>query len=325
MAIKQLNKLRLKFNFTDDNNEKYKNFCKIHRKEKGDLSCVKIEHYIFIMLDNPKLRKKYIRKILKLLNNCDDDLYRNYVLYKIGEVQSIDAHLYRDYPSFLQEIQSRNDKYSAKWHDIDLMFSTEDDLLNFKALKMISNYSYYGEDAYYRKVSNEIIKIELLLKKITVKSKSRNFYENSVDKIIAKSENLQNFLHENLVESQFLNTLINEAKILSIFFKYLKEFEQCEKIDPSPILNFKLPKLFGDLEVEIEKMKVGRKFNQKCLQKHIKNKFSEIFKVDNPIPVPFPPVFYDIANDYIQYPQDKSNIAGLTDLLGKLNLFGRKK
>lgn len=323
MSIKQIDKLRIKFDFRDDNTEKYKDFCKRHRREKGCLSCIKIEYLLLAMRDNTEMKPKNRRKILRLARRCNDVLYRDYILYRIGEHTSIDVSQYREYPSFLQELSGGGQQHAATWHDVEIRFSNDVDRARFEANEPVSSYSFYGADRYHRQVANRIVCIERMLQRMLVPAKSRYFYLRVSRKICEKSEELQVLLRENFAESAHLQQVADDSRTMADFFAYLDAFENCREIEPSPIVSFQPPAMFSTLTDDIERFKKERSFEKNKLKRRIKSMLRDVFSRDT-LPVPFPPVFYDIANDYIQYPQVKGGIAGIGDLLGKLNVFGRK-
>lgn len=315
--IEKINKLRIKKNYTEDNKKEYQEFIKRH---KNDQDYIKIEYLLFEYEKNPI--KKIKNKLKKVIENVDE-LYRIYILFKIGESE-INIENYKKYLSFYGELKSNlnfKNEFLFEWNDLEIKFF-DDDFEKFKKLEYLEKYSFCGEERYNRNLVNKIIKIERLIRNVKKCRVCRERYLKIFYEIVRRTGDLCEFLNENIQNSNYVLKLNLESKMVLNFLENLKKYENCEILNKKMILDFKTPEIFKELNDKFEILRENRKFNIKKLKKVLIRKFKDLFKSESN-PLPFLPVFYDISNDFIQYPE-QTGTKKISDLFNKLNLFSKK-
>ncbi|WUR02806.1 uncharacterized protein VNE69_03027 [Vairimorpha necatrix] len=288
----EINKNRLRYNFPS------KEYKSIMLKNKSSLLYhLELNTCKFYLLNS----KKYLKKNLKL---STDSLYSEYIhtisCCDINKLLILRSKL-EHYDSFIKEIDNllTNQNFDInkiksiyKWNDIEITFSTKKKQADY------INKCYKVEDKKYNnqivmfitKLENKIRSVKKLLKKDNSRVKCiRKKFEN-VKKV---TEMFLNFLNENYVESEYLNNLRNEV-------------ENILKIDDVSSFSVNLF-VFDDVSSEIVSMRDIK--SKKEVKEDLILYLKGLFEINNDQleNVPFIPDFYDIAYDYIKYPETNIN------------------
>lgn len=336
--INTLMELRSKNGYTRKDYKRYLSFTKSMKNKSIFLS----EYYLckyFIFIENKRLSKKFIKKALRIKEdeNTIYFLYLNGIYCGfLGETETaIEKFLTArklgiNNTEFIKEIDERifqiNKNYMPEkikhvWNELTIEFYTQNEFDNFR--HGIKN----KEKDYRSQLINFIIDFEKL------KTEMENYIEKAPNKfknIFEKCKKLENhlaafisFLDDNFLSCGFLNNHKNEVTEIKLFYEHLLRYANCEIELESEILKFRVGALYTKLENAIENSKQAKYISVKKAKALVEQKFKEKIDVqDNNIKMPFLPVYYDLAYDYIQYPKEDSK--HLTKLLRGFSFFSKK-
>lgn len=260
----------------------------------------------------------YLRYIFCFIENKKDNL-------DINELVSL-RHELADYYSFLDDIYHINDnrhdfeQYKVKytWHDIPILFETQ------KLLDSFLDNSFFLNDFRFN--------TQLALKILNVENKKKELFDfikterdpfrvfDRVNALFSKICELERFLKDNFVESEYILQLKDSSERVLAFVKKIMEYSH--GVLHTDIDLFTVPIYFETISDHLESMKMNKKVNASKLRSILLGILEKRLAVDvTERKMPFLPVFYDIANDYITYSSVDNSMAGL---LQNFNLFRRK-
>ncbi|KAM0687869.1 hypothetical protein COBT_000884 [Conglomerata obtusa] len=132
------------------------------------------------------------------------------------------------------------------------------------------------------------------------------------------------FLKNNFTENEFLNNEKKAFKNLLSFFNNLVKYENCDIKVLDDILNFCIPERLVEYINIINKYRENRKISYTKARRIILGYVEkELEPVDCKIKMPFLPVYYDVAFNFIDYPKEAEKSSG--GLFRRFSFFGNKK
>jgi uncharacterized protein YerC len=306
----------------------YKNYCNTKAralKKEGSQ-----EYYLYALESN--LSKfllfgsiSFLKKNLKMLrerNTQFDCLYRKYVQCfidnKKNELNLDDLislrHSFAKYYAFLDDVYVLNenkhdfDQYRINhmWKDINLQFETRDVLDSF-----LSGSFSLKDHRFNTQIAIRVLKFDSDLKNFTsaldsnenfIKVVSKRFHE-----LLRSVEDLYRFLDDNFVVSEFVLSMRESILTLNKFFSALLDYRK--GVESINIESFKAPAAFEKYSAYFENLKNNKSVSPKVLKKMLLNAFEKSYVCnDTKRLMPLLPVFYDIAYDYIEYPEPDIDI-----------------
>ena len=332
-----LNKERLEHGYTSNKLVTYKNYCnkmkRLYSKENNDLS-------ILYALESNLTKFKttgsitYLYKNLRILHKNSSSfskLYENYIRAFIS-VKKNDGNVdilvdlrnsFCDYYAFLTDIylicdnKHDFDQYKIKyqWKDIPILFETKSCLSSF----LDGTFS-IKDGRFNTQLTLKILNFERKLKNFNNIFEKHGFTE--FEAFIKSKElfdaicTLELFLSDNFVDSKFVCNSKQSCIEIMDFLKKVIEFRN--GILHEDIDLFVVPDIFLNLEPKIEEIKTNKTMKVSKLKKLLLEVVEEELKVDGKEEImPFPPVFYDLGFDFINYTNVKTPVA---KLISKLNL-----
>ncbi|KAK1349868.1 hypothetical protein CWI38_2069p0020 [Hamiltosporidium tvaerminnensis] len=284
-------------------------------KNKFEINDKKIlKKYYFSLLDMNMLQySKGLEKLISLRSLLDP---RYTILFdnvdELIEICAVKADLKDKIPN----------SYVCKWNDIEIKFKNEKEFKSFE-----NNELKIRTESYNYVLISKIMELNLseqrLLKKMDKKNgKLKNVYE-KIKKYFNSISDLKIFLKKNYVNSEYLESLSSDANQL------LKIYENLVKCR-TPGITFKseeniLPERYKDLknfvDFSISKADIGFSESIKYLEEMVNGYFEPRSQYEN---VPFLPVFYDNAYDYIVYPKPENDLALISELKNTENEIYKK-
>lgn len=341
MEFELIENERINHGYTTLQYKTYKNHCnkmKNINKNKDDtlylLYCLesnlvkfKILNSISYLYKNRRLLKNMNSEFSKIYSKYNDSFIKNKKgTVEIDTLVSLRNDL-ADYYSFLDDIyilsDNRHDfdQYKVKfvWNDIPIVFETEKILQSFISNRFLLNDFRFNTQLARKILSVENRKKELESVIVETDDPFKTFEYSS--SLIAAVRDLERFLEDNFVESKFLKRLKLSCEQVHQFFKKLMEYHS--GILHDGIDDFRVPECFKSVEEALEGMKKSKKIDKTKLRKILLDIVEKRLTVDcKTRRMPFLPVFYDLANDYINYETVDNSIAGI---LQSFNFFNKKK
>lgn len=279
---------------------------------------------------------QFLYKNLRLLKNKNDkeNTYEEY-LKCIIDARKKDIEIDRivdlrnkvaDYYAFLDDVYILNDnrhdfeQYKVKytWHDITLVFETQKILESF----LDGTFS-FCDFRFNTQLANKILEVERNTGILKTKVKETKIAIEVFECIRALSisiVNLERFLNDNFVESQYVVDLKISVEKLLAYVKSILDFQNGNLENKED--RFTVPVFFKDLEVDLKLLSQVKQIDPSKLRDILMNKLEKRLKVDTrPRKMPFLPVFYDIAYDFINYPKVSEPV---TEMLEKTDFFNKK-
>lgn len=336
-----INNERLSHGYTTNNIKTYKKHCnKMRKTHKNDpklsllyrlesnISKYKMLKSKAFLYKNRKLLKtneslgdfiqiysKYTECLIKSSKNCSE----------IDEIIQLRNQL-ADYYAFLEDVyemaDNRHDfdQYKVKymWNDIIILFETEKILESFKdGTFCLNNYRFNTQ------LSRKILSLEKAKKNLFAFLKSNcDVFESFklANVFFGAICDLERFLDDNYVESAFIKELKDSCEKVLSFLNKIAEYSN--GIFHSDIDSFTVPKHFEEVSAEIEKLKKEKKIDNKKLRSILLDIVEKGLEIDaKPRKMPLLPVFYDLANDYIDYSSVDNSAAGV---MQNFQFFGKK-
>ncbi|AFN83062.1 hypothetical protein EROM_051320 [Encephalitozoon romaleae SJ-2008] len=227
-------------------------------------------------------------------------------------VNQVDALL--ESPPYNFDVSSL--KVRHMWNDIPIGFNSsfeKDQFLEGKAPQGV------GYDA---DISRAILKVEnkkmRLISLIKTKPGKIICINKKVEELLRALYGLKTVLNENLIESSHTEKLIKDTEELRMYCFNIMEFMKCLKWDDS-IDTFRVPSSFKTVDLQILRMREDLSYiPRKCSRNVITKYLEELLRPKKPIiKVPFIPVLFDIARDYISYPAEDRK---MSELFKKLHI-----
>lgn len=321
-----INKERIQHGYSQNSLKTYKKYCNKMKKQNSNFKTIySLESNLskFKMLNSISFLYKNMR-ILKNNSNCSSlKIYYKYILcliqnkkncIKVDDLINL-RHELADYYSFLEDIyQMANnncdtnifEQYKIKhtWNDIEILFETQKVLDSFLEKKFFLNDFRFNT--------------QLCIKILNLENSRNIFIENLkggmppfklfpiCNNFLIKIEELERFIFDNFVESEFIKNLKEDTILVLSYLKNL--------FDSFIVPDFVVPKNFKDLENELLNLKDHKNYDPKKLRSFLLEIVEKRLEVNTKSRnMPFLPIFYDIANDFIDYSRIDDSIASLLE------------
>lgn len=283
----------------------------------------------FLLFDS----KKFLLKNLRILKGKSDEFSSVYTKYTQCFVNSKNKTLTIEelvalretlslYYTFVEDIVKLNsfnhdfDKYKInhKWHDINLIFDSENALNSF--LNKTSNKNDYR---FYNQLALKILNIEenkeLLCKYLEQKKTHILQFYRLADKFLNLLQSFSVFINDNFIASEYIDDLLNSAQKIRAFATELKNYREPEVLKPE-VSAFIAPKYFENYSDGFESLRSSAFIYRRALLKLLVTEFEKELICDTKKrTLPFLPEFYDLAYDFIEYPKKNEGVSGLLQSL----------
>lgn len=321
--------------FSEGNYGKYKNRLRVEMrksdsKEKRNIYKLEANMSKFLILNSTGFLKNSLRMLRKDRSEFST-MYSGLIMaimgHAIGKPVEIDVLLqlrerYLPFKSFLDQVDSLLEsssynfdvsslKVKDTWYNVEIRFNTISEREMFLNEQVAPQGN--GYDAILVK---HILLIEKRKKQLfsLVNSKPDRIVcvTNKIGKLLEALERMNVFLQENLVESIYIAGLIKETRELEEYYLKVKDFAQFVKWDES-IDSFVVPRTYEDLATKILKTReTVSPLSRKYMKKAVFTYLEKVFRPREPtINVPFIPVIFDVAADYINYPVEDRKMSEL--------------
>lgn len=340
-SFQLINSERSKHGYTTNHFKTYNKHCKTMKRKFHD---IEPSTYLLYTLESNLAKFKmnnsisFLYKNKKLLKNEHSEFSKVYLGYiecivenkkGIGKIDRLVElrHQLADYYSFLDDVyqlaDNRHDfeEYKVKyaWNDITIVFETQKILNSFLDKTFCLNDFRFNTQLALKIILVEKRKegfLNLLTTPSSGNSKSNDSQPDLLKVFKATSDlhaavcDLERFLSDNFVDSNFLLQFKNSTEKVLSFIKSIMDYSNGNL--NADINSFVSPVYFEDAAEHLEELKRTKKVNPKKLRSlllDIVEKRLEVSEED--IKMPFFPVFYDIANDYVDYSSIDNSVAGI--------------
>lgn len=238
-----------------------------------------------------------------LINNEIDE-YIEYCSHKIGDVTT--------------------SKVKRFWNDIELSFDKEEEANLFFSGKVQS----LGMENFDVSLKTHILKLERTKKKLLDlikggKGRVRCLFEKSKI-LLEETDSFVNFMNKNYIRSDFVLQLRSDIEELSDFFKILRFRDGGDMSNNEKIEAFETPKLFHEIQAFIDVCKQKSEIEVAVLRKRLMQELdARMCPPSTSLKMPFLPVFYDLAYDFIEYPNASSGTENVSKFISRI--FSRNK
>lgn len=326
-----INTARLQHGYNAHQFKSYKKYCnKIKRTNKNQENNM---HSLFAMESNlAKFRmfnsRRYLYNALRIIKKDKSlstefiKVYGQYIqcfidsdknCLDIDKLVDLRSKL-AEYYAFLNDIYLMNDnrhdfdqyKVKYQWNDVTITFETE------KVLESFKNGTFCFKDFRFNtQLANKALNVDKCMKVFTDAVISKDDIL-KVHEMCTKLNNsvgeISRFLTENFVESNYVEQLKVQCSSVLAFIQTLIEYRNgiiTENIKP-----FKCPSLFVKISNDLNVLNQEKTVESKKLKASILDIIEKRMEVDSrPRKMPFLPVFYDLAYDYIDYPNENTEMA----------------
>jgi hypothetical protein len=337
-AFDAIEELRQKNNFVERSYAKYKNELRLEIKRGGVMRTIyKLELNLakFLVLKSRNLLRNSLR-ILRKDGSRFGSLYgaytANILQHSTDGTVDLDALLRLreeliDYGSFVEHIDllietSSSDfdpsrlKIGCQWNDIGLCFDTKrerDAFLEGKAFDKGSRYDLVlanlimAADRRRRQLFSLVNKgpgrTGCILKKI--------------GRMHEAFSKLDGFLKENLSHSAHVEQMLMDAEWMHSYYTKISEYISCVSVDeeaePTAV-----PETLEEIKDKIAEGRAEAQIDAKSAKAAMLKYLEDSFRPKpSQIAVPFIPVFYDIAFDYVSYPAESRKATELFNSMHK--------
>ena len=340
LCLDVINNDRLMFGYINHQFKAYKNHCnkmkKIYQKTDKDL-------YLLYSLESNMAKYKifnslpYLYKNIRILKKTNEEnstygTYINCFIKSMKNETEIDKiidlrHKLADFYSFLDDIyllsDNRHDfeqyKAKCKWNDITLTFETE----NMKKSFLDGSF-HFCDFRFNTQLAIKILKIENNLKnfKLKIKLLNNGIFEifESIKQLNSSVCDFERFLSDNFVESSFISELKTSCDQVFEYVKGILDYQN--GIIHNDLKSFKVPNLFKEIQNDLINLNNLKKIDPKKLRTILLETVEKRMKIDDkPRKMPFLPVFYDLAYEFIEYPKNDNSMAGI---LKNFDFFNKK-
>ncbi|KAG5859747.1 hypothetical protein KMI_05g09310 [Encephalitozoon hellem] len=323
--------MRCKNRFSSGDYAGYKNYLKIQMRNLGaeckGREVYKLESNLskFMMINSARFLKSNLR-ILKKDGSEFSTMYSNLMKGIMGKgvevgtllelrkkllpyktfVNQIDALL--ESPPYNFDVSSL--KVRHMWNDIPIGFSSsfeKDQFLEGKAPQ---------DDGYDADISKAILKVENKKKRLVslIEAKPAKIVciNKKVEELLKALYGLKTILNENLIESSYTEQIINDTEQLGVYYSNVMEFMKYLKWDDS-IDAFRVPSTFKMVDSQILRAREDLSYiPRKCSRDAVVKYLEKSLRPKEPtIKIPFIPVLFDVAKDYISYPAEDKKVSEL--------------
>lgn len=326
-----INNERLQYGYVANQLKSYKRHCNKmkHLHSGGDSNL----HLVYSLEANMARFRLvgaicYLYKNLRLLkreNSAFSHIYMQYVRCFIDHKKSetsIDSliclrNTLADFYSFLDDIYTIGDnrhdfeqyKVRHQWNDVTVVFETQ------KTLESFLDGTFDLHDFRFNtQLALKILCVEGRLKAFTDamgnKEVSIVTAYDAAKNLLTSVSILDVYLSDNFIESSYVTLLRSGCLEILDFLKKIIEFQS--GILHSDIDKFQVPKIFSSIKNTLEALKCKRQIMPSKLRSMLINTVEKRIEVDDRRrSMPFPPVFYDLANDFISYSTQDNSVAGM--------------
>lgn len=334
-TLNTIETMRRKNGFLERNYPRYRSYLKTKMRQctSGDIRRIcKLESNVskFFMFDSVRFLKKNLR-ILRGDTSEFSSIYTEFMTAMIGSATNNPTSL-----NFLLELRKRllpfrsfvsvvelliesplynfdlsSLKVKFLWNDIEMGFNTAAERDEFLENKVVPQGGGY-DSTLGRHVLNIEKKTKQLFSLIESKPGKVVCIGKKIDRLLRTLGATEEFLRQNLVESEYISRTMRETQELKSYYSKVKDFVEFVRWDES-MDAFSVPPMFGPLEPHILSAREDMSYVSK---KHIRNGIvgylERIFRPREPtINVPFVPVIFDVAADYINYPTEDKRMSEL--------------
>lgn len=271
---------------------------------------------------NYPLYNDYVNAIALLYNKKDEEAYEK--LMKLREDCILNTEFVKEIESLVLNIKPvKFDRIEKQWNGIVLYFVNEKDVKDFEDKKKLE------ERDYQSKVCNFICEFE--------KSKEEvervMIAKRKIRKVLVKCDKNKeicsefiSFLSKNFVTNDYLKSYKEDIEKVCRFFDCLVRFYDCDVDFESEIDSFCVPASFSKYEKILNEYKENKKVSYNKAREIMINRIEERLKPKKcTLKVPFLPVYYDIAGNYIKYPIEETKTESVVSgLLKRFSFFGKK-
>jgi len=323
MEYQLVNENRCNHGYITHKYRKYKEFCNKRQRELKNTDAAVIyrlesNHAKAQITDCHKYYHKNIRILAKTKETPFLKTYRLYtelyIAQRSGNV-SLDRLLelreaVADYYALMEDVYAiaggRYDfeqyKVKFKWYDVALLFETENQLSNFVNGNLDAN-----DRRFNTQLALKIMKYEESHKELASRLKSGDFdifrIFNSSKKMHESVGNLSGFLKDNFVYSEHVQELLAGVTAVHLFIKSIIDRYKGD-INEGPG-DFAVPLMFAEFSECFSKLRNASVVKTETLKKLLVQALNDDFDLKNDNRrLPFGPITYDIAYDYIQYPKE---------------------
>lgn len=308
MFLEKFNEYRREHLTTQQNYKRYKKWLLKHKPDNFKLEVNMCKYFV-------TGSKRFLKKNLKILDKMVDTETKDTQTYKLY----VEAYINQNEESILSAWNAMNEntflfffnvdllslnndnfelqKYFTHWNDIELQFDSEhhkkylmnlQNTIDFRFNSQLAQKCFAFEEL--KESCYQAIKED---KNCMLKFKEFDLF----------LDGFKAYLEDNFVGSEFVKAFCDDFK--RIYCKLLgNQFVQTT------------PLCFSEFQSEINKISkevVGAAERKQIIMSELR-KMVEVKKIDHPLP--FLPVFYDLAYDYIEYP----DVEELTEHLAAINI-----
>lgn len=318
--INILSKNRVTHGFHTKDYPRYFSYIRTKRKEPKYKSEYFLARY-YLSRTNKKLAKKYIKK--SYIHSKDIEIYSDYIsgiyhastnnvlaLNKLKAARTAAASNFYFVKDIDEKIETLfnvlPEKIKTDWNGLTLEFVNNEERNCFDQHQKI-----IGSD-YQTTIKNHIIIYEKRYKELQIYSKKnikgiKNLYE-KCKKLKECVDGFLKYLGDNFVDNLFMINLGKDTEQVFAFYENLFKYKNCNLKIQGRIDDFKVPASFEFLKDAIDFAKKNKTMSLKKAKELVGKEIEKCFKIEeNIIKIPFLPVYYDLAYDYVQYPKEEDD------------------
>ncbi|KAI5169117.1 hypothetical protein PAEPH01_0452 [Pancytospora epiphaga] len=327
-GFEAIDKNRKEHGYVEMNFRQYKRFCNKMSREankQGDENLLyyrlEANHVKFLLFKSPA----YLHKCLRLLREHNSpfcNVYREYIMCHLLQHRNqlsteTLVELRRklaDHYTFLNDIYRIADdridfdqyKIKHQWNDITMYFETTKMLETF-----INGTLTLTDNRFNTQMAVRILEVEKALgtfkDKINLSEITLLNAYNISNELLHNVSQLLQFLDDNYLASEHVNTLLDETSSVHTFITQLIDYNSGNsKINPA---GFDVPLMFRECSEGLKSLSERKGVDPSGLRNALINLLANKLMMPGDTNIlPFPPVFYDIAFDYVKYPSLEDNI-----------------
>lgn len=215
------------------------------------------------------------------------------------------------------------EKLVGNWHDIELSFESLSDselFFRFGNLKFKST-NYENElKGFISRFEDLKSKFEVLAAKSPHRAEC--LYQKT-KKLVYFTDKFQQFLSKNYASSQFVSDYYIGIISVNKFYLNIRNRNKGDMGGNEEIEDFKVPQFFCQ---DILNSKSVMNVDCKAVKSKLLRKLIDGVKIEEyEGKMPFLPVSYDLANDFIKYPNERAEKSGLSSFISKFSSFSFRK
>lgn len=218
-------------------------------------------------------------------------------------------------------------KIARKWHDIELYFGNEEEIRAF----FNCDSSASEDDSFESLLKGRILRVESSKRKLLrlmkkgacrlrcLHAKSRAFLD--------EVREFNVFISKNYVKSDFAAGLERDAADMCEFLGAVVLRSKGDMSRAQVVLDFRVPDAFREVESFVETIRCSAELDTTAVREKLLGELEKLVSVQEGISarIPFFPVFYDLAYDFIEYPGTKYGGSRISEFVSKLSSLSFKK